>query len=209
MHILAHLCDLQAQGPPRGYFPEPTKNILVLAPRNVSRAEEFFWRMGIKVVTGNRHIGGFIGESEAEKRWLARKVTGWAESVETLAGVYRKHRQSAYAGLQKSLQQEWAFVQRVTLGIGNAFGPKEMAMKETFVPALFEGLGEGAPERGITCLPVKQAVLAIPDPTLTSLENSTASCVITGHLVAVLRVQVKFRTADYSAYLQEVWTTVC
>ena len=82
-------------------------------------------------------------------------------------------------------------------------------MQETFFLELVEELGEGAPERGITCLPVKQAVLAIPDPTLTSLENSTASCVITGHLVTVLRVQVKFRTADYSAYLQEVWTAVC
>ena len=83
-------------------------------------------------------------------------MTGWAESVETLAGVSRKHPQSAYAVLQKSLQQEWAFVQRVTLGIGNAFCPVEKAMKETFVSALFEGLGEGAPEKGITCLPVKR-----------------------------------------------------
>ena len=31
-HILAHLCDLQARGPPRGYFPELTKNILLVDP---------------------------------------------------------------------------------------------------------------------------------------------------------------------------------
>ena len=28
-HILAHLWDLQARGPPRGYFPELTKSIFV------------------------------------------------------------------------------------------------------------------------------------------------------------------------------------
>ena len=37
--------------------------------------------------------------------------------------VSPKHPQSAYTGLQKSLQQEWAFVKRVTPGVGNAFGP--------------------------------------------------------------------------------------
>ena len=92
----------------------------------------------------------------------------WAEYVDTLAGVSRKHLQSTYAGLQKSLRQEWAFMQRVTLGIGNAFSPVEKALQETFLPALFERLEEVAPERGVTRLPVKQAGLALPDPTLTA-----------------------------------------
>ena len=60
MHILAHLRDLQTRGPPRVYLPEPTKIVFVVAPRNVARAEEFSRGMGIKVVTGNRYLGGFI-----------------------------------------------------------------------------------------------------------------------------------------------------
>ena len=72
---------------------------------------------------------------------MASKITGWSESVEILAGVYRKHPQSAYSGLRKSLQQEWAFVQQVTPGIGNAFGPVEKALRETFMPDLLEVLG--------------------------------------------------------------------
>ena len=36
-HSIAHLRDLQARGPPRGYYQEPTKIILVVAPRNVAR----------------------------------------------------------------------------------------------------------------------------------------------------------------------------
>ena len=71
------------------------------------------------------------------------------------------------------------------------------------MPALFEGLGEGAPERGVTCLPGKQAGLSLPDPTLTDPENWTLSCFITGHLAAALMGQVDFRTADYSACLRE------
>ena len=47
-------------------------------------------------------------------------------------------------------------MQQVAPGIGDAFVPAEKALRETFVPALFEGLVEGAPERVVTRLPVKQ-----------------------------------------------------
>ena len=59
--FFAHLRDLQARGPPRGYFPEPSKSILVVAPQNVARAEWFFRGMGLKVVMDSRYLGGFIG----------------------------------------------------------------------------------------------------------------------------------------------------
>ena len=98
-------------------------------------------------------------------------MEGWAESIRTLSGVARKHPQSAYAGLQKSLQKEWAFVQRVTPGIGDAFGPVEEEIATAFLPALFEGVGDGAPGREITCLSVNQAGLALPDPTRTAPDN--------------------------------------
>ena len=35
--ILDHFRDLQARGPARGYYPDPTKSILVVAPGNVAR----------------------------------------------------------------------------------------------------------------------------------------------------------------------------
>ena len=145
----------------------------------------------------------FVGELRVERRWVQTKVEGWAESVKTLVGVARKHPQSAYAGLQKSLQQEWAFVQRVTPGIGKAFVPVEEDIAKAFFPALFEGAGDGAPGREITRLPVKQAGMALPNPTLTAPENCQASCVITGHLVPALRGQVPFRTADHAAFLRD------
>ena len=56
-------------------------------------------------------------------------------------------------------------MKQITLVIGNAFVPVEKVLQETFVTDLYEGLGEGAPGRGVTHLPVKQAGLALPDPT--------------------------------------------
>ena len=59
--ILAHFQDLQERGPPQGYLPEPIKSILVVAPRNIVRAKDFLRGMGMKVVTGSRYLGIFIG----------------------------------------------------------------------------------------------------------------------------------------------------
>ena len=81
-------------------------------------------------------------------------------------------------------------MQWFTPGIGDSFGPEEKALQETLLSDLFEGIGEGAPERGVTRLPVKQAGMALPELTLTSPENWTASYVITGYLVAAPRGQV-------------------
>ena len=55
---------------------------------------------------------------------------------------------------------------------------------------------------------MKQAVLALPDPTNTASDNWTASCVITGNLAAELRVHEEFWTADHYACLWEGRTAV-
>ena len=90
-HILKHLRDLQARVLARGYYPDPTKIILVVAPGNLSQAKDLFWGIVIRVVTGHRYARVFIRDREAEERWLGEKITGWAESVETLTGVSCKH----------------------------------------------------------------------------------------------------------------------
>ena len=97
MEIMDHFRDLQMRGMDRGYYPKPTKSILVVAKRNVPRAKEYFQGMGIQIVTGIRYLGGFVEEREAEESWIQEKIDGWAESD-------HKHPQSAYAGMQKSLQ---------------------------------------------------------------------------------------------------------
>ena len=62
-------------------------------------------------------------------------------------------------------------MQQVTPGIGDEFGPVEEEITKAFLLALFEGVGDGAPGREITRFPVKQAGMALPDPTLTASEH--------------------------------------
>ena len=54
--ILDHFRDLQLRGPAGGYYPEPTKSILVVDERNVTWAKEYFRGMGIKELTGSRYL---------------------------------------------------------------------------------------------------------------------------------------------------------
>ncbi len=56
-----------------------------------------------------------------------------------LAVVAKNFPQAAYSsGLQKSLQQEWQFVQRVVKGIsGDDFSEIEKAINDLFLPSLF------------------------------------------------------------------------
>ena len=53
--------------------------------------------------------------------WLEEKVDGWWALLAIMAGLEGKHPQTDYTGLHNSLQQEWYFLQYVTLDIGTAF----------------------------------------------------------------------------------------
>jgi hypothetical protein len=81
-------------------------------------AQLAFADLNFKVTTGSQYLGSFIGEDDALRSWLAEKTKSWEEAVADIAKVAPNFPQTAYSGLQKSFQQEWQFVQRVTKGIG-------------------------------------------------------------------------------------------
>ena len=172
--------------------------MLVVAEHNVERAKAAFADLNFKVVTGSRYLGGFVGEAAAQASWVEDKASSWAEAVGELAVVAKRFPQTAYAGLQKSLQQEWQFVQRVTPGIGAAFAAIEASIRDRFLPALFgEEKAADPTVRTLSSLPVKAAGLALPDPTTSSAANYTASTVCCTHLVQALRGHTPFRHADH------------
>jgi hypothetical protein len=58
---------LQEIGPSTyGYFPEPSKNILIVRAHNRTRAKSTLNGLGFKVQTGSRYLGGYIG-SKADR----------------------------------------------------------------------------------------------------------------------------------------------
>jgi hypothetical protein len=65
---------LQEKGPRRGYFPEPSKSILVVQEHNREKAEAEFHDYSFKIVMGTRYLGGFIGEADAQQTWVKVKT---------------------------------------------------------------------------------------------------------------------------------------
>ena len=94
-------------------------------------------------------------------------------------------------------------MQRITPEIGVDFQVVEDALWDILLPALFQGDMEQIPRRAITVLPVKQAIIALPDPTWTAGENWTVSCAITGHLVTALRGKAEFRSGNHTLLMGE------
>ena len=83
--------DLMGRGLDRGYFPDPTKSILVISGKNVQQSQMFFRGMGLKVVTGNLYLRVFIGDEAAEEMWLGEKIWGWEGEGDKFERVFIQH----------------------------------------------------------------------------------------------------------------------
>ena len=201
--IRSYFLRLVELGPKYGYFPEPSKSILAVREHSKEAAKTYFADLGFTIVTGARYLGGFVSKDLDQTLWVEAQAKKWPDAVGVLAYVAENHPQAAYAGLQKSLQQEWQFLQRVTEGIDVEFSGIESALRTQFLPALFGKESLTASQRQLTCLPVKQAEIAISDPTESAGGNYTASTVACGHLVAALRRREEFRSVMHQSTMAE------
>ena len=59
--ISNHLDNLMVRYPLWGYLPDQTKSILVMSFQNIPQAEALFCGYRLKIVTGIRYMGGFMG----------------------------------------------------------------------------------------------------------------------------------------------------
>lgn len=200
--------ELMEIGPTYGYFPEPDKSILIVQPHSKNQAQQFLQAESLKfkLRTGNRYLGGHVGEASSRDEWLKDLISQWSDGIQELAAVASVYPQTAYAGLQKSLQAEWQYIQRVTEGVGDLFSELEEKIAHKFLPALF---GEPPWEdndhrRPLAALPVKHAGLALPNPTTTADDNYRTSTVVCSHLLQALRPdsEVTFSSVDHTATLR-------
>ena len=92
-----------------------------------------------------------------------------------LEKIARRHPQSAYAGLEMSLQSEWQYLQRTVPGVGTLMGPIEEALREKFFPSLFGGEEINSDFRKILVHSVKHGSLGIPDLRMSAESSYTTS----------------------------------
>jgi hypothetical protein len=99
----------------------------------------------------------------------------------------RRYPQTAYAGLAKSLQQEWQYLQRVVPNCGAVFEPVKEAIRLVFLPALLQATGAECQHK-LTTVSVGKAGLGLPDPTQLAPGCFAATEACTGLLVRSLWV---------------------
>jgi hypothetical protein len=177
---------LMERGPHRGYFLEVSKSIVVCQATEREAVEEALSAFQFDYRDGTRYVGGFVGSDEARQAWLMPQIQRWVRGVTKLATIAKRYPQSAYAGLTKSLQSEWMYLQRVVPDTAEAFEEVEKALAEVFLPALL-GQPDCTELRGLFALPVKQAGLGLPDPVKTAPLSFAQSVWSSGDLVKSLR----------------------
>ena len=190
VHAAACLEYLVVNGPRLGYFPEPAKSYYICKEEDEEVTRQAFREKGLTInfTRGRAYLGGFVGSAATKEEWLEDKIGTWTDAVETLAKIAVKYPQTAYAGFQFSLQNEWAYVSRVVADTAPFFNPLETAIRKYFIPAL---IGIGAHEvdaeyRELLSQSVKKGGLAIRNPLDSAAIVHETSKAATRHLVTSL-----------------------
>ncbi|KAL5517867.1 hypothetical protein EMCRGX_G003498 [Ephydatia muelleri] len=77
-------------------------------------AKALFGELGIKIVSGHRFLGGFVGEKDEVHDFVLEKVTTWTSGVNKLAEAAEFYPQAAFAALSKTTGKTAAFDISVT-----------------------------------------------------------------------------------------------
>jgi hypothetical protein len=162
---------VKAHGPDRGYYPEDEKSVCVCRASLQAEARAALQDFPFTYVEGHRYLGSFAGSTATRDTWLDPKIQQWVASVEKFAQLALRFPQSAYAGLTKSLQMQWQYTQRVVPDCSAKFAPVEKALRESFLPALFQIETIDDDFRRRLALSVKQGGLGIPNPVATADGN--------------------------------------
>ena len=72
-------------GPAYGYYAEPTKSVLVVAPQFEDVAKDYCKDLGITVSSGHRFLGGVFGTQEYCRNFMKQKVEYSMECVTKLS----------------------------------------------------------------------------------------------------------------------------
>ena len=166
-NLIQWLRLLNNEGPRYGYYNEVNKNILIVAPEFVTSATKTFGELGVKVVTGHRVLGGFIGSEREKASWVTEKIDFWIEAVGKLSHIAKKDPQAAFIAISKSLQNEWTYLQRVLKSNEETFQSLKDVIALHFLPEIC-GFELHNFEADILLQPTRFGGVGIRDPVKTA-----------------------------------------
>ena len=177
-------------GPKFGYFPKPSKTVLILKdPELYDLAVELFGDTQIEISrSGERHLGAVIGSDAFRKTYVTNKVNKWVDDVTDLSKIAKEEPQIAYSAYTKALSMRWGFLQRTIPNAKNFFAPLEETIRDKFIPAII-GRKVTDIERKIFSLPVRLGGLGIQNPVHTADIEFRNSSIVTRNLTKMIEDQ--------------------
>jgi hypothetical protein len=184
--------ELNETGPKYGYYPKPSKTILIVKnAEKLELANHIFGNSGITIgIEGERHLGAVIGSDTFKEKYVKRKVDSWIADVEQISGIGMDEPQIALSAFTKALCMRWTFVQRTISGISHLFQPLEDAIRSKFIPAIV-GRKISDIERKILALPVRFGGIGVLNPVETSETEYEASKKTTENLKELILYIIK------------------
>jgi hypothetical protein len=198
---------LVESGPLYGYFPKPSKCILLTKPDRVELARKVFQGSGIDVQTegskdiakktdsgveiitsGTRHLGAAVGTDDFKQSYVKKKVDAWIECVNSLSDIACSEPHAAYSAYTHCLQSQWTFLCRSMPGSAALFQPLEDVIRTVFIPALLRRDVNDL-ERDLLSLPARMGGMGISKPTEDCLISHTNSVYVSAPLVRLVQRQ--------------------
>ena len=92
-------------GPLYGYYPKPSKSILILKHQYLlPEAERLFAGTGIHIsYEGQKHLGAAIGSDDFKAQYVTSKVSKWVQDLENLAKIAKEEPQIALSAYTKGI----------------------------------------------------------------------------------------------------------
>ena len=138
--------ELQRLGPMYGYYPKPSKCILLAKPERLDEAQRIFKGTGVDVLTegskdsgvevmceGTRHLGAAVGTESFKTSFIKKKVDNWIKSVVKLADIAKTQPHAAFSTFTHCLQSQWTFLARAMPNTADLFQPLENAIRVLFL----------------------------------------------------------------------------
>ena len=124
---------LNTLGPQYGYFPNPSKTLLVTKESLHATATRIFASIGMKVTSDGRpYLGAAIGSPNYISNYVESKVTEWVTNLHCFAEIASSQLHAAFSALTHGMMSKWIYLSRTILGIGPLLKPLDEEL--SFLP---------------------------------------------------------------------------
>ena len=171
----AYFDALSKLGPPRGYYPQPPKSIVLPHPQaDQAHIQAATQDLQCQFRLGHTYLGGFLGDEALRNQWIRTKIDKWISSVSKLAKAAHKFPHAAYAALTKNKQAEWNYVQRIVPNTAELFMPLLDEIRQAFLPAIAPNVDDRTLPPWLQHLPVRHGGLGLPNPTMGATHRTSS-----------------------------------